>query len=74
MSHVVMCVSSMENPAEELGQIVAGVNNSRNMLHDNISSFMPFLNSMMLDLDVMCTRSGMRSIDHGSCQNNRSLI
>ena len=66
MFHVATCILSMEDQTKRLGQIVAGVDNSRNMLHNTIFSFIAFLDCVMLDLDVIGTRGGTRFIDHKS--------
>lgn len=65
MFHVVACNLGMEGPAKCFGQIIFGIDYSRNMLYNNISSLVLFLNCIMLDLNGMCTRSGMGFIDHG---------
>jgi hypothetical protein len=57
----------MEDPTEGLGQIIAGVDRSSNMLHDEITLFAPFLDSEMLDLDVSCSCSGPVLVDHIQC-------
>lgn len=53
----------IDDPANRLGPIVAGVDNIRNILHDDISGFMPFLNSIMLDLDLTCMNGPMLEVE-----------
>ena len=42
----------MKNPAESLGKIIAGVENPRDMFHDNLFLGNPFLNCKTLNLDM----------------------
>ena len=52
------CQTLIENQIIALLQIVAGVENSCNVHHDDICSLMLFSDSKMLDVNVTCMRGG----------------
>ena len=64
MAHTATSMSGEQHPTESLGKPIAGVDDPRKMLHNDISLFTPFLNGEMLDLDMTRTRSGSGFVDH----------
>ena len=54
----------MENPSERLCQIITGIEDPREMFHDEVALLSPFLDGKMLDLDVLCTGCGSVFVDH----------
>ena len=56
----------MKNPAESFGQIITGIDNPRDVFHDNLSLSLPFLDSEILDLNVTGMSSGPIFVDHCS--------
>ena len=64
MSHVASCMTAMKNPAKSFGHVVTGIDDSWEVLHDDIPSVSPFLNGIMLDFDVSGMWSGTGFIDH----------
>ena len=55
-------MSRVQDPTESLSQIITGIDNSRDVLHDKIFHGLPFLNGEILDLNMTGTRSGPVSL------------
>ena len=60
----------MEDPAQRFRQVVAGVQDARDVVHHNVSLVTPFLYSKMLNVNVSSPRRGLLLIDHV----DRSLV
>ena len=68
MSHAMTDMTGMQDPSKRFGEIVAGIENLRKMLHDEIFLLAPFLDGEMLDVDVPSTGSRTFLIHHmASC-------
>ena len=64
MAHTATSMLGEQHPTESLGEAIAGVDDSRKVLHNDIPLFAPFLNGEMLDLDMTRPRSGSGFVDH----------
>ena len=49
MTHDAWGMARMENPAERLGEVIAGIDDSRDMVHQDFLIFFPFLDGEVLD-------------------------
>ena len=67
VSHTATRMTRVQHPAKGLGEIIARVEDPREMFHDQVALFTPFLNSEVLDLDVSGTRCGSVLVDHVQC-------
>ena len=54
----------MEDPAERFGEVIRWVENSSNMVHDNILGVLPVLNGKVLDVNVTGALGRDLRVDH----------
>ena len=64
VAHGAASVTLMKDPAEGLGEVIWWVEDTRDEVHDNISSIFPVLNGKMLDVNVAGTLGGHLGVDH----------
>jgi hypothetical protein len=64
VSHVVACMSGMKSPSKRLSPLIDGVDNAGNMMHFDVTSSSPHLDSKVLNINVARTRGGVAFIDH----------
>ena len=65
VSHTTSGMAGEEHPRQGFRESVAAVHDARKVLHDDVLGLSPFLNGEMLNLDVTCSGSRSRLIDHG---------
>ena len=58
MAHTSVCMSRMKDPTKSFGQIIAGIDDARDVSHDDLLDSSPFLDGEMQDLDITGTSSG----------------
>ena len=56
-------MAGVKDPAKGFGQVVGGVEDTRDVLHDNVASFFPFLDCKELYVDVARSFSGDAVVD-----------
>lgn len=64
VSHGTTSMAGVEDPAKNLGGLIRHVDSGRNVLHLDVPSTLPFLDSKVLNVDVTGTRSGLPTVDH----------
>ena len=64
MSHKSPYMAVMQNPSERLCKTVRGVDDTRDVLHDDVTSFLPFLNGEVLDGNLSGPVCGYLRIHH----------
>ena len=52
MSHETMSMSFVENPTKRFSKIITGVDNARDVSHDEVTFILPILNGKMLNVDM----------------------
>ena len=64
MTHNASRMAGMEDPAQGLGEVIRGVDDTRDVAHDNVASLLPVLNGKVLDINVTRTfgRVGTRAL------------
>ena len=70
MTHGTTNVTGVKGPAKRLGGLVAGVDDARDVAHDDITSSAPCLNREVLDVNMAGARGRATLIHH----SNRSLV
>ena len=69
MFHAVVGMVRVKHPSKGLGEVITGVENAQEMLHDQVTLFVPFLNGEVLDLSAPSTWHGPVFVDHVQCSN-----
>ncbi len=64
MTHQTSAMTSMEDPAEGLGKVVRWVENSSDVVHDNVLRVLPVLDGKVLDINVTRTFRRDLGVDH----------
>jgi len=67
MSHCSAGMPMMQDPTKGFGRIVCHIQNTSDVLHENVTLPMPFLYCKELDIDVPGTCGGFALIDHSNC-------
>ena len=70
MTHRTMNMVGVQSPAKCLGGLVAGVDDARDVTHDNLTSSTPLLNRKVLDVDMAGARGRTTLVHH----SNGSLV
>ena len=52
MAHSASSMTRVEHPSQGFSEVIAGIENPRDMSHNNIASVFPLLDSKVLDVDV----------------------
>ncbi len=52
VTHHATRVARMKDPAEGFSKVIAGVDDTRDVAHDNVASILPVLYCKMLDINV----------------------
>ena len=66
MAHGNSDVMGMESPAEGLGTSIRRVDDARDVVKNDDGTLSPFLNSVVLNINVTTTSSGLVFINHGN--------
>ena len=64
MTHHTTDVSVVEDPAKGFGERVRGVDDPRDMLHDDVATLLPTLDGEHLDVNMPTAFGGDAVIDH----------
>ena len=64
ITHAAVGMMGMWDPSKRFGEINAGIDDPRKMLHDEIFLLAPFLDGKMLDVNVPSMGCGMLFVDH----------
>ncbi len=67
MTHSKSSMPMMKNPSKCFSQIVSKVENTRYVLHQDISLLMPILNNKELHIDVARVSGQLALVDHCNC-------
>jgi len=65
VSHEATGVTGMEGPSQTLGSSIRRVDGGWDVMHDDVTALLPFLNSKPLDVDMTGPGSGLAIVDHG---------
>ena len=63
MAHHATSMSGMKDPAKGLGQVITGIEDTRDVIQNNVTICFPILNSKPLDSNVARVLSGLLGID-----------
>ncbi len=67
MAHSMPSMSMMKNPSKCFSRIVSKIENTRYVLHQNISLLMPILNCKELHINVVRASGWLALVDHCDC-------
>ena len=64
VSHDSPSVTGVENPSKRLGKVIRWADNARDMMHDKVLLFLPFLNGKVLDINMTGAFSRNTIVNH----------